>query len=320
MRRPTLPVVVVDLAALLGPDGARPSAEVVSASGRTSVVRWVRCGRLQRPLPGVLVDPARAGQWRTRARAAELWSGGRLTGRSALHLGDVVAQPGPRVHVALPPSRHTAGARPEWLVLHRREVVTDRRRGDLPVVADVAALVDAWGFAHSKQGSPREVEVVRGAVIGAVRRGLVDPADLVGALEVNRRVPGRASLLHLVELVAGGSHSEFEIWGLEHLLQVPGLPEVTRQYALATAIGTIHLDGALEQARLGIELDGAAYHRSPDNWARDRRRDAAALALDWATLRIDFRRAHDDPGAAQAEIAAAYWARVARIRHESAVI
>lgn len=312
--------MVVDLAALLGPDGARRSAEVVGASGRTSVVQWVRRGRLLRPLPGVLVDPARADHWRTRARAAELWSGGRLTGRGALYLGDVLGQPGPRVHLALPTSRHTAAARPEWLVLHRREVVTGQQRRGLPVVGDVAALVDAWGFAHGLLGSPREIEVVRGAVIGAVRRRLVQPSDLVAALEVNRRVPGRAALLRLVELVAGGSHSEFEIWGLEHLLRVPGLPEVQRQYALDTAIGTIHLDGALEQARLGIELDGAAYHRSPDNWARDRRRDAAALALDWATLRVDFRRGHDAPEAAQAEIAAAYWARVARIQREPAAV
>ncbi len=122
-----------------------------------------------------------------------------------------------------------------------------------------------------------------------------------------------------LELVRGGSHSEFEIWGLPHLLEVPGLPPVQRQYALRTAIGTIHLDGALPTARLGIELDGAAYHRSPDNWARDRRRDSAALALDWATVRIDYRRGLDDPQGARAEIAAAFHVRAARISLEGGV-
>lgn len=156
-------------------------------------------------------------------------------------------------------------------------------------------------------------------MIGAVRRGRVGADDLLSALVTRTRLPGRAVLVELVQLVGGGSHSEFEIWGLQHLLDVPGLPPVQRQYALETAIGTIHLDGALPTVRLGIELDGAAYHRSPDNWARDRRRDSAALALDWATLRIDHRRGRDDPSGARAEMAAAFHARVARIALEGGV-
>ena len=311
--------MAVDLATLLGPDGARPSAEVVAASGHSSVVRWVRDGRLLRPLPGVLVDPARSGHWRTRATAAGLWTGGRLTARSALHLADLVGDPGARVHVAAPPARHIAVPRPSWLVVHVRRDLTGTVRQGLPVTADLPALLDAWGWAHGSRGTPRDIEVARGAVIGAVRRGRVDPADLVAGLGARPRLPGRAALRELVALVGGGSHSGFEIWGLAHLLEIPGLPPVERQYALETAIGTIHLDGALPTARLGIELDGAAYHRSPDNWARDRRRDSAALALDWATLRIDHRRGKDDPGAVRAEIAAAFHVRAARIARERGV-
>ncbi|SCX58597.1 hypothetical protein SAMN03159343_3799 [Klenkia marina] len=312
--------MVVDPTTLLGRDGARRSSEVVLVSGRSSVVRWVRSGRLLRPFPGVLVDPARAQDWRVRAAAAVLWSGGRLTGRSALHLADLLGEPGPRVHIGVPPSRHVAVTRPPWLVVHVRRELSGLVRRGLAVVDDVAALLDAWGFAHGSRGTAREVEVARSTVIGAIRRRRVDPAFLVAALELNTRLPGRAELLHLVELAGSGSHSEFEIWGLQHLFDIPGLPPVERQYALETAIGTIHLDGALPRARLGIELDGAAYHRSPDNWAGDRRRDAAALALDWATLRIDFRRAHEAPAAARAEIAAAYWARLSRIERPRAVI
>ena len=311
--------MVVDLATLLGPDGARSSAEVVAASGRTSVVRWVRDGRLLRPLPGVLVDPARSGHWRTRATAAALWTGGRLAARSALHLSDLVDEPGARVHVAAPPSRHIAVPRPSWLVVQvSRELTGPVRRG-LPVTGEATALLDAWGWAHGSRGTPRDVEVARGAVIGAVRRGRVDADLLLADLRTRSRLPGRALLRELVELVRGGSHSEFEIWGLQHLLDVPGIPPVERQYALRTAIGTIHLDGALPAARLGIELDGAAYHRGPDNWARDRRRDSAALAMDWATLRIDHRRGREDPAGARAEIAAAFHVRAAGIALERGV-
>ena len=304
---------MVDPAALLGPDGARRAVEVVTASGRTSVARWVRDGRLLRPLPGVLVDPARAGTWRTRAATAALWTRGRLTGRSALHLSDLVAEPGARVHVAAPTTRHIAVDRPPWLTVHVRRDPAGPVRGGLPVVEDIGALLDAWGFAHGSRGHARDVEVARGAVIGAVRRNRVDAEHLAAAVERSTRLPGRAALVELVALVRGGSHSEFEIWGMTHVLEVPGLPPVERQFALDTAIGLIHLDGAWKKVRLGVELDGAAFHRSPDNWARDRRRDSAVLALDWATLRIGYAQAHADPRSARAEIAAAYHARAARI-------
>jgi hypothetical protein len=124
-------------------------------------------------------------------------------------------------------------------------------------------------------------------------------------------LPGRAALGHLLDLVEAGCQSEFEIWGLAHLLDVPGLPPVEQQLPLDTAIGTVHFDGGWRRARLGVELDGARFHRQPEQREWDMRRDAAVVARDWVTLRISFRRGHDDPHACRRDIAAAFHARAA---------
>ncbi|GHE09731.1 DUF559 domain-containing protein [Klenkia taihuensis] len=305
--------MAIDLVELLGADGARRSADVVEVVGPASVTRWVRHGRLLRPLPGVLVLPSRAGTWRTRAAAATLWTGGRLCGRSALYLSDLVADPGPLVHVAVGPARHVAVARPDWLRVHVGPAPSGPVAQGLPITADVDSLLTAWGHAHARRGTPREVEVARGAVIGACRRKRVAVDHLQEELAARSRLPARRALGHLLEQIARGCQSEFEIWGLTELLDVPGLPPVQLQYALQTAIGTVHLDAVIEEVQLGIELDGAAYHRSPDNWARDRRRDSAVLARGWVTLRIDHARAHRDPPATQEEITRAHWARKATL-------
>ncbi|WP_131801510.1 hypothetical protein [Klenkia brasiliensis] len=310
----------VELGQVMGADGARLRSEVAAETGTTSVSRWIRDGRLLRPLPGVLVVPDRAGEWRTRATAAVLWSRRRLCGRSALYLADLVTEAGGLVHVATGTGRHLTPRRPDWVQVRVVDDLDGPVRQGLPVTRDVVSLVDCWGHAHSERGGRRAVEVARGAVIGAVRRRRVTADQVHDEVLGRPRLPGRGLLLELVAALRAGAQSEFEVWGMQHVLDVPGLPAVQQQYALETAIGTIRFDGALEAERLGIELDGAAYHRSPDHWARDRRRDAAALALDWATLRIDYRRAHADPAAARAEIAAAFHARAPRIARERAVI
>jgi len=301
--------VAIDLAQLLGPDGVRPVREVLGEVDPGSVSRWVAAGRLVRPLPGVLALPDAAGTWRGRGRAAVLWSGGQLTARTALALWDVVGHPGARTHVAVGRGRHVPPA-PGWLRVHRTAVPEWSVLDGLEVVTARRALVHAWGEAHASRGTPGAVQVARSAVIGAVRRRVVTVAGLRREVSRHPVLPGRRALLHLLDLVDGGSHSEFEIWGLTHLFDLPGLPPVQRQFRLATSIGTVHLDGALEPARLAIELDGAAYHRAPDQRERDLRRDAAVLAAGWATIRISHRRAHAEPDACRSEITTAYAARL----------
>lgn len=300
--------MTVDLRALLGPDGVARVADLAALTHRTSVSRWVASGRLLRPLPGLVALPEAAGHWRPRARAAVLWSGGLLAGRSALAAWDVVAQPGPVVHVAVGRTQNIPPL-PPWLRVHRVDRPGGRVQDGLPVTGLAASLVDAWGHAHAPGNPPLPVEVARAGVIGAVRRRMVTAGACREAAAGLPRLAGRSSLTGLLDLVDGGCQSEFEVWGLRHLLDVPGLPPVRQQLPLRTRIGTLHLDGAWEDVRLGVELDGAAWHRQPDQRERDLRRDAAALAEGWVVVRVSHRRGTTEPGAVRLDLARAYAAR-----------
>jgi len=300
--------VTTDLTALLGDDGVCRWQDLAARTHPSSVTRWLASGRLVRPLPGVVALPVVAGCWRSRAGAAVLWSGGHLAGRSALAAWDVVATPGPLVRVAVRRSRNVPTV-PDWLRVHRIDLPHGPTRDGFPVLSLARSLVDCWGHAHARTGSPRDVEIARGALIGAVRRRVTAVREVRRELRGHPKLPGRAALVHLLDLVEAGCQSEFEIWGLRHLLDVPGLPPVTLQHPLVTRIGEIHHDGAWPKVRLAVELDGAQFHRAPDRREQDLRRDAASLARGWAVLRISYRRAHAEPEVCREEIATAFHAR-----------
>jgi very-short-patch-repair endonuclease len=72
----------------------------------------------------------------------------------------------------------------------------------------------------------------------------------------------------------------------------------------------VRLDAAWPDVKLAVELDGAAFHGSPEARERDLRRDAALAALGWVVLRFSYRRLMREPEACRAEILAAYRQRV----------
>jgi putative AbiEi antitoxin of type IV toxin-antitoxin system/uncharacterized protein DUF559 len=55
------------------------------------------------------------------------------------------------------------------------------------------------------------------------------------------------------------------------------------------------VDALYERHKLIIELDGYRDHQLPDRFEQDRRRDALALELGFATLRITYRRLTQEP-------------------------
>lgn len=300
--------MVVDLRDLLGADGVARIPDVVARSSATSVSRWIRTGRLARPLPHVVVLPEDAGRWRTRAVAAVLSTGGVLSHGSALALWGLAAPVGP-LHVSID-DRRRAKAPVEWLTVHRVTGLASRRRGGLPVTPPPRSVVDAWGTAHGSSGSSAGREGARAAVISAYQRGLVTARELRRELVRRPELPGRAGLFELLGLVAAGARSELEIWGMLHVTDVPGLPSCRRQHRVLLPHGHADLDVAWPEARLAVELDGAAFHGSPEQRERDLRKDAALAARGWLVLRFSYRRLTREPDACRAEIAAVYRSRV----------
>ena len=291
-------------------------ADLVAATSASSVHRWLRRGDMVELNPGALALPGRAAEWDVRARATTLWSGAPLSHLSALRAtGLVTAEDGP-VHVTVPVARLPRGG--AGVVVHRsdRRLVTVQR-GEVEAVAPERSLVDAWSWAHSPRRNQRaglERPLVRQAVIEAVRTRRVRPSAVRRTSEELGPHPGRAALAALLDLVARGCQSELEIWGVLQVLPgPPTVPAYVQQHRVALPDGRrVDLDAAYLEARVAVELDGAAFHGSREARERDLRRDSALAAAGWIVLRFSYTRLIADPRGCRQEIVAAVLSRLTR--------
>lgn len=298
------------------PDGWMRRDQLAAATSARSVQRWLSTGALVRLQPGVVGLPDRADEWTVRARAAMTWADGPLSHLSALHaVGLVTAEDGP-VHLTVPVARLPRGG--SGVVVHRsdRRLVTVQRR-PLEAIAPERSLVDAWAWAHSPGRNPRtarERPLVRQAVIEAARSRAIRVTEVSAASNRLGAHPGRPPLTALLDLIAGGCESELEIWGVTRVL--PGPPQVppwVQQYPVRLPQGrAVKLDAAYVEARVAVELDGAAFHGSRGARERDLRRDTALAAAGWVVLRFSYARLLSDPEGCRREIVAAVLARMAR--------
>ena len=288
------------------PHGAGRRDDVTLASSSSSVSRWLRDGDLVLALPGVVVLPERALEWAVRARAASLWARGPLSNLSALAAAGLTGPPPGPVHVTVPADRYPRGC-PD-VVVHRTTLPMGPTEGLVPARLPVArSLVDAWGWAHS-QRNPRatsERPLVRRLLIEGVRRRETRVPQLRAESARQLVLGGRVTLEHLLDLVEGGCQSELEVFGVTHVLRVPGLPAPVQQHRVVLPTGRhVHLDAAYVEARVAVELDGAAFHGSADARERDTTRDAALATLGWVVLRFSYRRLTEDPAGCRADIEA----------------
>ena len=137
--------------------------------------------------------------------------------------------------------------------------------------------------------------------------------DLRSQIELRPALPDRRTLTRLIAAVEDGSHSELELWGVQHVLRGPGMPAFVQQHPVRLRSGTIRLDAAVLRLKVAVELDGAAFHGSRTARERDLRRDAALAVLGWQTLRFSYRRATSDPAGCRAQIAEIYRRRLGNV-------
>jgi hypothetical protein len=302
-------VPVHDLVSLLGPTRTASDATLAAATSPRSVGRWIGSGRLVRLHPGWVTAPEFTDEWTVRAHAATGYTGGPLSHMSALAVHGLVDNRVTRLNVTVTGERKLRTSR--WLRVHRtrsRPIVV--HTAGLPATTPARSLVDTWGDAH-RAGAMRGFDsVVRGACLRATRERVVTPAELLSELGLRPELPGRASLAHLVDLIVGGCQSELEVFGVQHVLALPGLPPCRQQHRLVLPNGPVFLDAAWPEVKLAVELDGAAFHGSPEVRERDLRRDAALGALGWVVLRFSYRQLTRHPQRCRAQIAAAYRSRL----------
>jgi very-short-patch-repair endonuclease len=296
--------MVLDVAAVVGPDGWITWEALTDRVNRKTVARWTAQGRLVRIQPGVYASGAIAGEWRVRVEAAVRSRRAVASHRTALALWGLLPPGGP-IHLTVEPGRSNRGS--AGVVLHRARDLRDfvRNVGGVHVTSVERAVVDSWACAGDA-GRP----AVRAAAITAVRRRMCGAREL--ALELDRRaqLPGRSSLATLVQLLADGCQSELEIWGCVHVLRAPGMPPFTQQRRVTVSGEVFRLDAAYDEALLAIEMDGAAWHGSRDQRERDIRRDALVATAGWQTLRFSFARLTRSPEDCRRDIRSVHAARV----------
>jgi very-short-patch-repair endonuclease len=300
---------VHDLHALLGPPRTTSVAMLSAAVSERTVARWLAAGRLVRLHPGWVTAAEFAEDWTVRAHAATAYAGGPLSHMSALAVHGVVDREVTRLSVTVPGDRRVRTSR--WLRVHRsRNALEIVRARGLPATTIARSLVDTWGDAHRARAVRGYGDVARAAVLRGTRDRRVSNRELAAELRLRPELPSRAELVDLLDLIAAGCQSELEIFGVRHVLAVPGLPRFRQQHRVILPGGPVLLDAAWPEVKLAVELDGAAFHGGQEARERDLRRDAALAAQGWLVLRFSYRRLTRHPDACRAQIAAAYRARL----------
>ena len=258
-----------DVRALVGETGWITAAELHEHVSARTVGTWVSAGKLVLLRPGVYAVPSAAQGWKVRLAAALARGDSVASHVTALALWDLIEHPAGPVHVTVDLTKSARG--PKGVTVHRSAGIDRERRrvAGLSVTSVERSLVDAWGQPASLRRSD-----IRAAAITAVRRRQCSTREWACELERRPRLPGRAELAQLVDLLAAGCQSELEIWGCLNVLRAPGMPPFVQQRRIVVGGEAFVLDAAYDEVQLAVELDGAAWHGSRQQRERDIRRDA----------------------------------------------
>ncbi|GAB4082634.1 hypothetical protein GCM10028783_35830 [Modestobacter muralis] len=213
------------------------------------------------------------------------------------------------LHLTIDQGLKRAGA-PD-LVVHRRlrfdpASAQCTQRSGLRVTALPRSLVDAWPLMPLPERRPLAID--------AVRRRLVTAHQLRDSLAERPNVAGHRALRQTIELIADGCQSELEAHGVLTVFHHRSLPPSVGQHPVDLPTGRVRLDRAYPEVRLAVELDGAAFHTSPEDRARDLARDRALAALGWVVLRFTYADVVRDPHAVRAKVLEVYRARQHQLR------
>jgi very-short-patch-repair endonuclease len=293
-----------DVRAVVGEVGWITAADLQRQVSPRTVGSWVSTGKLVLLRPGVYALPSAAPGWRTRLGAALAGGHGVASHITALALWGLIEHPPGPVHITVDLARSARGSK--GISVHRSAGIdTERRRHDgFSVTSVERSVVDAWG-----QPAPVCRTDVRAAAITAVRRRQCSPGDVALELARRPRLPGRAELSRLVELLAAGCQSELEIWGCLNVLRAPGMPPFVQQRRIVVRGQVFWLDAGYDEVKLAVEMDGAAWHGSRKQREDDIRRDALVATIGWQTLRFAYRRMTAAPEACRRDILAVHEAR-----------
>jgi hypothetical protein len=288
--------------------GLATRSHLLTAVPRVVLDGQVGRGQLKRVFPHVYARRGALVRDDLLLRAALLHAGdgSALSHLTALHAWGVQPMTHP-LHLTIDQERKRAGT--QGLVVHRRnhfDIAQHCRtvRG-MPVTALPRSLVDSWPLLELADRRP--------LLLDLVRRRLVRPTEVRGALAGRRNVGGHRALAEAIELAEDGCQSELEAMGVLSVFRHRSLPPSTGQFAVTIAGRSPHLDRAWPEAMLGVELDGARFHTDPEARRKDLARDAAFASIGWVVLRFTYADVLRDPDAVRTKVLAVYRTRLAQL-------
>jgi hypothetical protein len=219
--------------------------------------------------------------------------------RSAAWLWGLVDKPPTPPTVLVSPGRrvHMGGIRS---VRTRHPARADEVKG-IKCTSVLRTIVDC-----ASELAPDELDAL---VDVAVARRLVRIPDLVRAVKARqlRNHRGRARLAErLAERgITGAPHPSVLESQMARLLRRLGLP-VPKAQVGSGPDGCYRLDFAYPRIRLAIEVDGWAYHFTPEQQRYDHRRRNCLMSEGWTVLHYTWWDVTRDPDRVAKEIAAVY--------------
>ncbi|MGH3928643.1 MAG: DUF559 domain-containing protein, partial [Pseudonocardiaceae bacterium] len=240
-----------------------------------AIDRRVADRRWERLHPGVYLAANHSYTDEVRLRAAVLWAGPDAVahGVSAAWWHGLGPDLPTTVEITVP-QRRRPGPRPGVVV----------RRRDLPA-ADLVGVRDLW-----------VTDLALTVLEAALTLGPEGAALLDRALQQRIRFPavyrahcrnlgrrGSAHASRLLSAAADGAASQAERL-LIRLLRAAGITGWVLNYP----VGDYLLDLAFPVQRVAVEVDGWAWHMTPDRFVRDRQRQNAVVNLGWTILRFTW--------------------------------
>lgn len=192
---------------------------------------------------------------------------------------------------------------------------TDTLRTILDCAADLRPDKIDKADRTDKAGPRDKTDKIDDLVDRALARRLLRIDDLVRAVEgrgARRRQPGRAILAARLAQrgVTGGPSPSVLESRAARLLAGAGLPAPKAEVAWGPQ-RRYRLDFAYPALKLAIEVDGSAFHFTPEQQRRDHRRSNALMTAGWTVLRYNWWDITNDGQRVVAEVAAAYRALAA---------
>ena len=248
---------------------------------------------------GDVMVPARtAVTQRRRLRAAALATDGVLSHASAAGLWDLPVPDRVErdLHVTVAVGAHprVAGVR-----VHRRSLASGDCRvlDGLPLTSRFRTVADCL--------STWPLNAAANLLDHVLRTRAVPLHEMDRLVADAKATHGVGQLRRLVQSASGGSWSAAER-RLHELLRAAGVEGWVANKALRLAHGRrVVVDVWFEEARLAVEIDGQAWHVSPERFQRDRERQNALVMSGCTVLRFTWADLTHSPAAVIAEIQAA---------------